>query len=197
MQGFGIATLLPRHEDLLQVRWKILSKFNMQYTKPMDSLVCSSGKPSKLDGTSLIDQTTFRSIVDSLKYLTITKPDLTYAIGQVARFLSNLTDTHLIATKRILHISKGLIIWDYFFHINQTLNFDYSQMWKLVSMEIILMPLVMWIGQAIQNDWRSLTDACLYLGQDLISWHSKSQSSVTCSNNEAEYRGLANATTEV
>ena len=46
-------------------------------------------------------------------------------------------------------------------------------------------------------DRRSTTGYCFYLGNNVVSWSSKKQHVVSRSSTEAEYRSLANATSEL
>jgi hypothetical protein len=48
------------------------------------------------------DATEYRSLVGGLQYLTITCPDLSYAINHVCQFLHAPRDSHITAVKRIL-----------------------------------------------------------------------------------------------
>jgi hypothetical protein len=56
-----------------------------------------------------VDATLYRRIVGSLRYLIHTRPDLTYAVGYVSRFLERPTEEHLQAVKKILrYITRTL-----------------------------------------------------------------------------------------
>ena len=48
-------------------------------------------------------------MVGSLIYLTLTRPDISYPVGVVSRYMSNPKKPHLDAVKRILRYVKGTI----------------------------------------------------------------------------------------
>ncbi|XP_039051364.1 secreted RxLR effector protein 161-like [Hibiscus syriacus] len=54
-----------------------------------------------------VNPTLFKSIIGRLRYLTITRPDITYAVRLVTRFMENPKQDHWIAAKRILRYVKG------------------------------------------------------------------------------------------
>jgi hypothetical protein len=54
-----------------------------------------------------VDATLYRRIVGSLRYLIHTRPDLTYAVGYVSRFLERPTEEHLQAVKKIIRYITG------------------------------------------------------------------------------------------
>lgn len=58
------------------------------------------------DGTPFHDATLYRSYVGALQYLTITRPDLSYAVNQASQFLHAPTDHHFSLVKRILRYAK-------------------------------------------------------------------------------------------
>ncbi len=79
----------------------------MTNCKPSSTPYSSTSRLTKDQGTPLVDPTSFRSLVGALQYLTFTRPDLSFAVNQVCQFMHSPTDTHLIATKRILRYIKG------------------------------------------------------------------------------------------
>ena len=69
----------------------------------------SAGEVLVRDGSQFRDPTLYRSLVGALQYLTITRPDLSYAVNLVSQFLQSPTDNHFQALKRILRYVKGTI----------------------------------------------------------------------------------------
>ena len=72
---------------------------------------------SALDGDLLStdDATEYRSLVGGLQYLTITRPDVSYAVNRVCQYLHAPRTTHFSAVKRILRYvsstaSYGLLL---------------------------------------------------------------------------------------
>ena len=51
----------------------------------------------------------YRHLVESLIYLTLTRPDIFYLVGVVSRYMSNPNKPHLDAVKHILRYIKGTI----------------------------------------------------------------------------------------
>jgi len=54
-----------------------------------------------------VDETLFRQLVGSLIYLTTTKPDLSFAVSYISRFMTNPKTNHCIAAKHVLHYVHG------------------------------------------------------------------------------------------
>ncbi|GKE37715.1 putative zinc finger, CCHC-type containing protein, partial [Tanacetum coccineum] len=55
------------------------------------------------------DLTHYRSLVNAFQYLTIIRPDLSYAVNQVSQFLHNPMQDYFQVVKRILHYVKGTL----------------------------------------------------------------------------------------
>lgn len=60
------------------------------------------------DGT-LVNATEYRRLIGNLRYLTHTRPDLSYAVGLVSRYMESPRQSHLQVVKQILRYVKGTI----------------------------------------------------------------------------------------
>ncbi|GKE34099.1 zinc finger, CCHC-type containing protein [Tanacetum coccineum] len=58
------------------------------------------------DGNS-VDATYYRSLIGSLRYLLHTRPDLSYSVGLLSRFMQDPKDHHLKAVKQVIRYIKG------------------------------------------------------------------------------------------
>lgn len=133
-------------------------------------------------GSSLWDPTLYRSLVGALQYLTITRPDLSFAINMTSQFLQSLMDVHFSAVKRILRYVKGTI----HFRLTFSPRPDHG---------IIGYTDADW-ARCIETR-RSTYGYAIFLGVNLVSWSAKKQPTVSRSNCESEFHFLANAASEV
>jgi histone deacetylase 1/2 len=66
--------------------------------------------PLKLnDGSTPADSKMFRSMVGALQYITLTRPDLSFAINKLSQFMHQPTQVHLQQLKRVLRYLKFTI----------------------------------------------------------------------------------------
>ena len=65
----------------------VLSRYGMTCCKPISIPLEQNVKLSGEEGELLEDVTVYGCIVGSLIYMTITRPDLSYAIGLVSQFM--------------------------------------------------------------------------------------------------------------
>lgn len=69
-----------------------------------EKIMAYSGEPLGSD-----DSYRYRSIVGGLQYLTLTRPDLAFAVNKVCQYLHAPTSEHWLAVKRILRYIKGIV----------------------------------------------------------------------------------------
>lgn len=88
---------------------KILEKARMQGCNSSQVPMENRLKLSKESKGEDIDATQLRSIVGSLRYLLNTRPDLSYSVGYVSRFMEKPTTEHWAAVKHILRYIAGTL----------------------------------------------------------------------------------------
>jgi len=93
----------------------LLKRTNMLEVKPISSLMSSSSSLSAFDGDSMEDPLLYQSTVRSLQYLSLTRPDLAFAINRVCQFMHKPSKLHWQAVKMILQylkhtVSHGLLL---------------------------------------------------------------------------------------
>ncbi|KAG6414359.1 hypothetical protein SASPL_127081 [Salvia splendens] len=81
----------------------ILKRAELLDSKPVATPL-SAGEVLVRDGSPFRDPTLYRSLVGVLQYLTITRPNLSYAVNLVSQFLQSPIDDHLQALKRIIRL---------------------------------------------------------------------------------------------
>ncbi|KAK4346025.1 hypothetical protein RND71_036201 [Anisodus tanguticus] len=148
------------------------STFTPVDTKP--KLGVATGSPSE-------DPTRNRSLARALQYVTFTRPDITYVVQQVCLFMHDPKIEHMNALKRIIRYIQGTL--DYGLHLYP------SSTSTLVSYT--------------DADWGGCPDTiwstsgyCMFLGNNLVSWSAKRQSTLSRSSAEVEYRGVVNVVSE-
>jgi hypothetical protein len=94
---------------------KILERSDMTGCNPCHVPMEARLKLSKQSTQPLVDDTAYRSIVGSLRYLVNTRPDLAFAIGYISHFLEEPREDHLAAVKKILRYVAGTCNWGLWF----------------------------------------------------------------------------------
>lgn len=87
----------------------ILKGFNMELCKSMATLMNVSIKFQVKDDSGLADATKYRRLVGKFIYLTQLRPDITYIVGVLSRYMSKPTNLHFSACKRVLRYLAGTI----------------------------------------------------------------------------------------
>eukprot|EP00253_Pinus_taeda_P015570 PITA_15570 len=87
----------------------ILERFRMADCKPAPTPFLSGVRLEDGGDTPLFDNTLYRQLVGSLLYLTHSRPNLSYAVGAVSRYMQEPHELHWNAAKRILRYVQGTI----------------------------------------------------------------------------------------
>ncbi|XP_040364447.1 uncharacterized mitochondrial protein AtMg00810-like [Rosa chinensis] len=98
------------HINQLKYAHDLLSKHDLLLSKPVRTPMSAKSDLHSTDGVFLENPTVptvYRELVGSLQYLTITRPDIAFAVNLVSQFMSQPRVPHLIAVKRILRYVKG------------------------------------------------------------------------------------------
>ena len=159
----------------------VLDRAGMATCTPASTPIDVKGKLSSSTGQPVTDPTFYRSIVGALQYLTLTRPDITYAVQQACLHMHDPRDVHWTLVKRILRYVRGTV--------GQGLQLRRSSSPTLVAYSD-----AEWAGWPDMR--RSTSGFCVFLGDSLVSWSSKRQATISRSSAEAEYRGVANAAAE-
>ncbi|XP_020674288.1 uncharacterized protein LOC110093670 [Dendrobium catenatum] len=159
----------------------ILQASGLQDCKSASTLISPSGCRSAPDLTPYDNPTHYRQLAGSLHYLTITRLDLSFATNTICQTMHNPTIYDYMRLKRLLRYLRG----------TQHLGLPISK----GSMELTTYCDADWASDT--TDRKSITGFCTFLGNNLISWSVKKQTTVSKSSTEAEYRALASALSDV
>jgi hypothetical protein len=98
----------PKGIWLLQRQYALnkLSKYGMMGCKPISIPLEQNVKLSADEGDLVEDTTMYRRIVESLIYMTITRLDLSYAVGVVSQFMQTPWKPHLDVVRCIMRYIK-------------------------------------------------------------------------------------------
>ena len=124
----------------------------------------------------------YQRLVGRLIYLCHTRPDISYAVSVMSRYMHDPRSGHLDAVYWILRYlksspGKGLMFKSHG-HLNVEGYCDAN--WA-----------------SCLDDRRSTSGYCVFVGGNLVSWRSKKQSVVSRSTAEAEYRAMSLGVSEM
>ncbi|KAE8810071.1 hypothetical protein D1007_13278 [Hordeum vulgare] len=169
------------HLSQEQYALEILDRAGMLNCKPVSTPIDTTAKLSATNSPAFHDLPLYRSLAGALQYLTLTRPDLSYAVQQCCLFIHDPRDSHYKLVKRILRYVRGTTLLGLCFHRSTSDDLTaYSD-----------------ADSAGSPDTRKSTSGfAIFLGANLVSWSSKRQHTVSWSSSEAEYRAIANAVAE-
>ncbi|GJX98785.1 retrovirus-related pol polyprotein from transposon TNT 1-94 [Tanacetum coccineum] len=161
---------------------KILTKYGMDTSDPVDTPMVDR---SRLDEDPLgitVDQTRFRGMVDSLMYLTASRPDIVFVVCMCARYQAKPIKKHLEAIKRVFQYLRG------------TINMG---LWYPKDTTMALTAYADADHAGCQDTRKSTSGSAQFLGDKLVSWSSKKQKSATISTTEDEYIAMSGCCTQI
>lgn len=161
----------------------MLKRFEMHNANPVATPVDVNNKLVKAtEEEDPVDRQLYQSAVGGLLYLSVaTRPDITYAVSNVAKFSSNPTSKHWTAVKRIMRYLKG----------TTDLGIVYTSQEKG---DCVGFSDSDWGGDL--DDRKSTSGYVFQYSGGAVSWRFRKQTCVALSTVEAEYIALANATQE-
>ncbi|KAI0500966.1 hypothetical protein KFK09_019184 [Dendrobium nobile] len=149
----------------------ILQLAKLSECKPMANPPCTKLPQDFAPDQVLSDPHMYRRITGSLQYLILTRPDIAFSVNLLSQHMHEPLPQHiymLSATSKV-QLSSGSL---------------------LQSLICVLLHFQMWIGRVIQFQGNQLQD-CSFLGNTIISWTVKKQTTVARSSTESEYYALA------
>ncbi|GKA41059.1 putative ribonuclease H-like domain-containing protein, partial [Tanacetum coccineum] len=155
---------------------EILKKFNYNDAKSASTPVDLEKPLVKDRDATDVDVHLYRSMIESLMYLTASRPDIMFAVCACARFQVTPKTSHLTAVKRDFKYLKG----------KPTLGLWYS---RDSPFELLAYTDSDYAGAT--RDRKSTTGGCQFLENRLISWQYKKQTMVATSTTEVEYVAAA------
>jgi hypothetical protein len=136
----------------------LLERAGMGNSKAALTPVDTAGKLPADAGPLVADPSEYRSLAGGLQYLTITRPDIAYAVQQVCLHMHDPRASHLALLKRVLRYVRGTTSLGLHLRASSSTT----------------------ITAYIDADWagcpdmrRSTSGYCVFLGASLVSWSSK------------------------
>jgi len=159
----------------------LLKSCNLTNLKPASTPI-SAQQDLVSEEDTIPEVTEYRRIIGSLQYLTLTRPDIQFAVNKMAQYMASPKPVHWTAMKKILRYLSG----------TPKLGITLS---KVKNFSITGYCDSDWGGD--KGDRKSQTGVLIYLGDTLVNWISRKQSTVARSSTEAEYRAIATAVEEM
>jgi hypothetical protein len=136
----------------------IVGKFKMEDSKAMATPMSTTTTLDADEEGEHVDQKEYRSMIESLFYLTAMRPDIQFSVCLCACFQVSLRSPHRQAIKRI------------FRYLRHSPDFD---LWYSASSSLALHGFSDADFARCQLDRKSTSGTCHFLGSSLVSWSSR------------------------
>jgi hypothetical protein len=161
---------------------EMMKRFQMEDSKPVGTPMVTGCKLSKDDDSPDVDQSSYRSMIGILLYITTSRPDIMHVVGMVGRYKAAPKQSHLQAVKRIFRYLKEKMTYGLWYPRNQSLQLTaYSN--------------ADWANCVDERE--STSGGAFFLGNSLVAWLSKKQGPISLSTTEAEYIVAATCCSQV
>lgn len=150
-------------------------------TKQYDDYIRGEDSTSELSDL-LADKTRYQRLIGKLLYLTMTRPDITFGVQNLSEFFQNLKRSHMEAALRIIRYVKN--------QLGQCILLPSKTNSTVIAY--------------CDSDWascpytrKSVTGYLVMLGDSLINWKSKKQSTISKSSTKLEYKSMASTVAQL
>jgi len=145
----------------------LLTRTKMSGAKPVQTPLPTSPPISLHSGTILSDPSQYRTVVGSLQYLSLTRPDISFTVNKLSQFMHQPTSDHWELVKRLLRYLCGTLNEGVVIHRNSQVTLHaFSD--------------ADWAGN--KDDFSSTSAYIVYLGRNPILWSSKKQTTIARSS---------------
>ncbi|XP_019059752.1 PREDICTED: uncharacterized protein LOC109117278 [Tarenaya hassleriana] len=161
---------------------ELLEEYGLLGAKPLAIPMDTKAKLGLESGTPIVYASFYRQLIGKLIYLSVTRPDISFAVQKLSQYMTAPHTDHLQAAFRVLCYLKLA---------------PSQGLWYSASSSVTL-------SAYSDADWASCLDSrrsiigyCVFLGSSLVSWKAKKQATVSRSSSESEYRALAQTSCEL
>lgn len=172
---------------------QLISETGLGTTKPAMSPIDTNAKLTskeyddhlpKCNGQTeaMADQSCYQRLIGKLLYLTMTRPDISFCAQTLSQYLQAPKQSHMKVVLKIVRFLKRQLGQGVLLASNN--NFEMSAYVDAVQV-------------ACPNTRRSVTSYVVNLGESLINWKSKKQTTVLKISVEAKYRSIVSVVAEL